>query len=429
MKLKTLIFTVVVITLAFASVSFAQDTTSSSYDTVAATSKPLAGYDGGFFIQSQDGKYKLNLGARLDTTFYWLSNNTPDNAATATIREDDDQLTFRIRRAAIALIPAFGDHLEFTFSLTAGTGDVATGSGVDGGFNTTYFANGLYTQSKYFDVTFGMFDPEYDLQNFFSTKKYTMVDYPLIMTQQDGEKPVWEDPANNTLTIARPSMGLPTQLGISIGGHLVDKKFRWAASIGNGSETTDNINRNKRFTYTARVQYAILGDEAPYGAMNDYNYSATPQLGIGVAGAFEADKALDATGAAMYNWSLDGTGDLALRWSGFALNIGGYYRQLKTGPAAVIEAGEKYLTDIGYLADASMFVIPKKLEVQAWGCQIIREGPDNDAYEYGGGLNYYFAGPNAKFGVDYSRVLDYDSFTGTSNGKTNRIRTKMQLYF
>lgn len=419
MKTLSKLTVAIAITLLFAAAASAQP--ASSYDTTFATAKPTSGYDGGFFIQSDDGKYKLTLGTRLDTMFYWQSNDADtDDPTTLTLDESADHLTFRIRRGSISLNPVFNEKLSFLFALTASTGD--------SGFSTTYLLNGNYDFNPYIGVQFGMIDCNYDLQNIFSTKKYTMVDFPIIMTQKDGERPVWSD-TPEAKTVARPSMGLPQQLGIMLYGKYFNDRFNWSASFGNGSEETDSFNRNKRFLYALRLSYDILGS-SPYGAMNDYSYSETPSLAVGAGGAFEHDNALrNSTGAVMYNWSLDGTADVAFRYRGFAFNGGGYYRQIKVGPAAVFEAGEKYLTDVGYLADASMFAIPKKLEFQGWASQIVREGPDNDVYEFGGGLNYYFAGPNAKFGVDYSRVVDYDSIAGTDKGHTNRIRAKMQLYF
>lgn len=421
MRKVVVMLAVALLMCGISNISHSQDVGSTSYETVVVApepAKPTSGYDGGFFVQSKDGKYKLVIGTRLDTMFYWQSQNTPDLPATPTLDESKDHLSFRLRRGSFDLKAIYNNKLSFKVAVTAGSGD--------NGITAKYLAYGKYVFNDYVNVTFGMFDPEYDLQNLFSTKEYTMVDYPIIMTQKDGEQAVWSSITEST-TVARPSFGLPTELGLSLAGDI--SRFHWALSFGNGTEGTDTINRNPRFTYTLRLAYTILGSD-PTGGMNDYNYSETPSLAVGLAGAFEHDKALRATtGAVMYNWSLDGAADTAFRYRGFAINLGGYYRQIKVGPGAVWEAGEKYLTDIGYIASVSMFAIAKKLEVQGWACQLIREGPDNNAYEFGGGINYYFVGPNAKFGIDYSRVVDYDDIVGANHGSTNRVRAKLQLYF
>lgn len=427
MKKIIVFLAVFLIFFVFSKTLRSQDISSSSYSSyeeavIAPEKKPIAGYDGGFFIQSEDGKYRLVLGSRLDTMFYWQSSYAPDDPLTPTIEESRDQRTFHIRRAELSAKTIFNEKLSFSFSVTAAMSEAA------GDLTATYFPYGKYVFNDYVNIVFGMFDPEYDAQNMFSSKMYTMVDYPIIMTQKDGERPVWSS-INESTTVARPSMGLPTQLGLSLSGDFFDKKLHWAFGFGNGSEGTGQFNRNNRFLYALRLSYIITGSD-PYGAMNDYDYSAVPSLAIGLGGAFEHDKAISTvTGAVMYHWSLDGTSDLLFRYRGFSLNMGGYYRQIKVGPGAVWEAGEKYLTDIGYIASASMFAIPKRLEFQGWACQLIREGPDNNAYEFGGGINYYFAGPNIKLGADYSRVVDYDAIIGANHGKTNRIRAKLQLFF
>lgn len=398
---------------------------SSSYDTttLTETKKPIAGYEKGFFIQSEDGKYKFILNPRLETMFYWQNKNAPDDPTTPTLDESADHLAFRLRRANMGFKAVYDNRLSLKLDITA--------SSSDNGVSATYFAFGTYDFNDYVGITFGMVDPDYDLQGLFSTKVYSMVDFPIIVTQADGERPVWRDVAGAT-TIARPSFGLPTQLGFVLNGNYFDQRFNWALGFGNGTESFDTINRNYHFTYVLRLSYNILG-ESPYGSMSDYAYSTVPSLAVGLAGAYESDPALKPTpplvGQAMYNWSLDGTADVAFRYKGFAIDAGGYYRQMKVGPAAIFEAGENYLTDIGYMASVAAFILPKKLEAQAWATQIIREGPDNDVYEFGGGFNYYFAGPNVRFQIDYSRVVDYDDIIGTNHGHTDRIRAKMQTYF
>lgn len=424
---RTIVLLLMLLVTGFSGALYAQDA-SSSYDTAAADKKPTAGYDGGFFIQSDDGKYNFKMNSRLDTMAFWEGNNKPDNAATTNIYEDQDIKSLRLRRAYIGFGTTFNEDLTFSFSITA--------SQSDSGFNATYWADGGYTFFKSdggsAEVDFGMIDLDYDMQSAFSSKRYMMVDFPIVMTQVDGEQAVWSQFGTQATTIARPSMGLPSQVGLKIVGSSFDNRFKWALGFGNGAEETAQFNRNWRFIYAARLAYVILGD-SPYSSMNDYSYSETPVLAIGAAGAFESDPAYDPAvypvKSEIYKWSADATGDLAFRWKGFAVNLGGYYRALKVGPAAVFEAGEKYLSDVAYMASASMFAVPKKFEVFGWAAQIFREGPDNNVYEFGGGANYYFAGVNVKLGADYSRVVDYDDFAGANHGSRNRIRAKLQLVF
>lgn len=402
----------------------------SSYDeplmAPAVETTPTAGYDGGFFIQSKDGDYKVKLGARVDTMFYWQSSKLPDNTATLALDESADNLTFHLRRAQFWINPSYK-----WFSIFVLIGHGTSKPSDSGGSQGTYWvASGRYDPNEYFGVQFGYEDPQYDLMNTMSSRRMTMVDNPITVTQQDGEAPVWT--FTGATTITRPSFGLPTQLGLFLYGNLFNDRLNLSASIGNGNEGSDMRAINKRLTYAARASYVIIGD-SPYGDMTDYKYSETPALAIGVGSAFESDPGYGVNAGnqtvKFYNWRINGTADIAFRWRGFSLNLAGYGARLKVGPGAVWEAAEKYLDDFGYLATAAMFVIPKKLELQGWGSQIIREGPDNNVYEFGGGVNVYFAGHNAKLQLDYSRVMDYDSLIGANHDTINRIRAKMQLYF
>lgn len=299
------------------------------------------------------------------------------------------------------------------------------------GTQGTYWAGtATYKLNKNFSLDAGYFDPGYDLMSLTSSKRMTMVDPPITLTQQDGEQTVWNFTGDRT--VARPSFGLPTQLGIMLSANAIDGRLNGYLSVGNGNEGDQRISSNRQLTYVGRVSYNILGDD-PYGDMTDYAYSEIPSLAVGLGGAFEHDDgyAPNAAGVTvkMYNYRLDATADVAFKYRGLALNLVGYGSKLKVGPGAVWEAGEKYLDDVGYLATVAMFAIPKRLEFQAWGAQIIREGADNDVYEFGGGMNIYLKGHNAQFMVDYSRVLDYDDVIGSNHGRTNRIRARMQTYF
>ena len=92
-KMKKIFGTLMVfaVVCGFAATAGAQ-AASSSYDTsvIAPQQKPAAGYDGIFFVQSGDGDYKLELGFRVDTMFFWGRNNLIDNAATPLVDESND---------------------------------------------------------------------------------------------------------------------------------------------------------------------------------------------------------------------------------------------------------------------------------------------------------------------------------------------------
>lgn len=403
---------------------------SSSYD-LPAEPPPQAtsGYDGGFFVGSPDGDYKLKIGARVDPMFYWQSSPVPDDPDTAAINESLSEATFRLRRAQIWINPVFKNFS--IYAMLSHSTDLDRDAGAQ---STTWIANGTFSFNKNVSLEAGYDGPAYDFTSLFSSSNMTMVDYPIVMTQKDGEAPVWNMVGAKTIT--RPSFGLPNQLGLFFATNFLNNRLNFYASIGNGTESIDKVAMNKRLTYVGRVSYVILG-ENPYGDMSDYKYSETPTLAVGAGGAFESDPGYGDDGSGttpptlvkMYNWRADAACDILFRYRGFSLNLAGYAARLKVGPGAVWEAGEKYLDDMGYLATVAMFVIPKKLEVQGWGAQIFREGPDNNVYEFGGGLNWYIFGPNVKLQIDASRLIDYEDIRGSNHGRTNRVRAKLQMLF
>lgn len=406
-------------TLAFTAIS--QPVASSYNSEPTPPAKPTSGYDNGFFIQSPDGDFKLGIQSRIDTMFYYDHDNVDD--PTTTVNENYPATTFAIRRAKIALTPKLKN---FSASVNI---EYRTGT------DTTWGAYGAYKFDNGLAIKFGMDPVQYDLISGFSSTKFVMNEAMIITTQVDTERAVWIDPATDTgwTTITRPSMGLPAQIGLFFSGSHINNKLNWEIAVGNGIEGTKTLNQNHKFQYSTRVSYVILGKGLDKD-MTDYAYSETPVLAVGAGGAFESDPALapatsPRAGQIMYNWSIDGTADVAFRWRGFSANIGGYYRQLKVGPAAIVEAGEKYLTDFGYAATLGMFIVPKRLELEAFGVQLFREGPDNNSYQYGGGLNYYFYGHNAKIQIDYNRFVDFDDIQGTNNRKHDRAEAKIQLLF
>ncbi len=426
--MKRLIGVAVAIAIALGGAGFASAQGTSSYNQPVESAtytppapKPTAGYDGGFFVKSGDGDWKLKIGTRVDTMFYYESENVPNDASTAE-NESLDTLTFRLRRAQLLAFAYWKKLRAF----------ILVGTGVPG--NTYWVGNIKYSITDDLYVVSGVDDPQYGMMSVMSSKKMTMVDFPITTTQKDGEAPVWTQ-LPNAITIVRPSLGLPTQIGLFLGGSHVGGRFNWGMSVGNGTESTDSLNLNRQFTYAIRLSGVPVGSD-PYGDMTDYAYSETPSLGFGIGGNFEHDDAFRNAGTAaapiwlkMYNWAMGGTVDAAFRYRGFSINLSSYYRAIKVGPGATVEAGEKYLSDVAYLATIAMFAIPKKLEFQGFGSQIFREGPDNNVYEFGGGINYYINGHQAKIQLDYSRVIDYDDITGTNNRARNRVRAKMQLYF
>ena len=62
-------------------------------------------------------------------------------------------------------------------------------------------------------------------------------------------------------------------------------------------------------------------------------------------------------------------------------------------------------------------MIPKKLELALQASQSIRQGPANDSYEFGGGINYYIFGNNLKAQLSYRMQRFFAVYNGTDPTK------------
>jgi hypothetical protein len=104
---------------------------------------------------------------------------------------------------------------------------------------------------------------------------------------------------------------------------------------------------------------------------------------------------------------------VGFRWGGFSLTTEGYYRKTKMTSIGTAIWARPNLTDIGYYAAAGYYILPKKFEIAGQAGQIIRQGPDNDSWQFGGGVNYYVFDNNLKLQAAYTLTVDFDDVTGT----------------
>ncbi len=87
------------------------------------------------------------------------------------------------------------------------------------------------------------------------------------------------------------------------------------------------------------------------------------------------------------------------------------------------------MTDIGWYAATGYYVIPKKFEIAAQAGQTIRQGPDNDAWAIGGGVNYYVFDNNLKLQLAYTLTVDFDDVTGTRSNKIHNVAIMTSAIF
>lgn len=370
--------------------------TASSYDNpvTAPQEKPLAGYEGGFYLRSADDAFRLQIYSRLQFQYFFQDIRL----ATAT-----DTSTFRMRRARFYLFGTLFKNFSYSLWASHGTGAAAPS-------NTFWWADMTAHVVPQFNVTAGIITNPLDLQGDGSSGKMAFIEQNLTATQVDGVQ---------NQTIARQAFGNPATLGVRLWGDI--GRFHYTVGVGNG-DAQNIFNQTKQPAFGTRVWVDILGKSSYEGGFNesDLAYLQSPLFFIGAGSSYDGQDAVDANiNNVTVNWAWTSAGSALFQWKGLTLLSEAYFRRLK------VATGAFSLDDLGYYMQAGYFVIPKKLEVVGRVAQMFREGPNNNAYEYAGGLNWFINGNNVKWQFDASRLVDFDANAGTGGTATMRYRTML----
>jgi len=356
------------------------------------------GYDGGFFIKNDEGSFKLKFVGRIQPKFeyIWKTVPTPQDVANGW---NKNRLSFSIRRAELGFAATIEENLTVSAVFKHST-------------NSTNFsavnigsAVGTYVVMPEFVVTVGMVGLPLSMMSEVSSRWFLLPEPPITELQDDGI-------AN--FTIARASFSTPDGLGVNFAGDI--SKFFYSASVINGAESNYAFNPNRRISAGLRVGMNIL-DPVP-GSMTDFECSSEPKLTVSAGTDYQAKRIDPNTGAEIgYMWT--SSMGVGLRWAGFAFTTEGYFRRTKVNNPGTAVFARPHLDDFGYYAAAGYYVIPKKLEIAGQAAQIFRQGPDNNANSFGGGINYYAYGNNLKLQLAYTWTMDYDDYWGA--GADNHI--------
>lgn len=368
--------------------------------------KPIAGYDGGFFIQNSEGDFKLKINGRLQPQYFFEKGKVGGISVAGAPVNAESISTFKIRRARVTFSGDLGKKWSFVSWLQNSTSSGQTP-------NTLYWwADVTYNPSPLFKLEMGSMQAPMDRFNQTSSATYLMIEGPLTATQKDGIQ---------DLSISRPAFGTPSSLGIQISGK-VKNRFIYMLGVTNGSNPTGNSeftsNFNKRMSAGARLQYNILKD--PGYSQSDLAWSESPALALGAGVSYNDQGGADAYAPTIYlRYNLQGSSDLAFKYKGLSLTFEWYGRiqycsSLGTNTNFTLQ-------DAGYYALAGYFLIPKKLEIGAESAQIFREGPHNDSQEFLGTVNWYILGNSIKWQNSGGLVRDYDAVDSTQGQRRWRV--------
>ena len=295
-----------------------------------------------------------------------------------------DQNTFRLRLARLAFSGfVLSEDLKFKFvpsfdSNTAGILDA--------------FVH--YRVKPYFQVKLGQLKVPFSREYQSSSIKLSVAD----------------------VSIVSDIFALNRDIGVVLYGHDLSKKFEYSLFTINGNRRAAT-NSNKDFAYGLRVNVNALG-QASY-VDNDFSYSDTPSLSFGAALAF--DSGSDAAAIAD-NRLLRTTLDAIFRKSGIMLGLEGHYVR------NISQSNQNF----GGLARASVFIIPKRFELNARGAAVVRQDAGAlglgsvNSYETTLGANYYFHGQQLYLLFDFSTLWNAGA---VQNQDDHRLRTQVNFSF
>lgn len=368
---------------------------------------PLAGWNGGFYLASADGNFRLNVGGQLQVRFV---ANFQDNSPV-----DDDRAGFEMRRARLL----FSGHV-FDPSWTY---DIQINTNRSGG--TLFLEDAALVQKDFgngWKVKFGQMKAPFMREELLSSKRMLLVERSLI---------------NSTFS-AGNVQGVQLVWG--------NDKFNFAAMFhdGNGSANTAWSMEDTEFAFSARGEWLVDGT---WKQFQDYSGFRGDDFGVLLGAAVNYSKAEYGTGmnlippppdfnnAEVENLSF--TIDATVDFSGASIAAVFVYRNLQTDTGT---AADYDLDQVGFFIRGGYFVA-ETWEVfgqYEWADLDMPGVPDLSVLTFG--VTKYWDKHNLKWTTDIGFGLNEVYTTFASDGAGWRadsagqdgqvvIRSQFQLLF
>lgn len=244
----------------------------------------------------------------------------------------------------------------------------------------------------YFGIRLGQFKVPYLRQRLVSSGKQQFVDRSLSTQFFD----------------------LAYDLGIAFHGNLWQDGLNYDVFFMNG-DGANTINKNQSMMVGARLEYPILGTYER--SESDINNSQEASLGVGLSAFYnELGNTIQGGSIAAGTKTANGTVDIGYKYKGFSFE----------GAGIITRALEiARLTNIGLMAQAGYFLIPKKLEVAVKESALLLSNAAPNQYESSVGLNYFIVGHGIKIQTDYAMLMNVRGI----NLNDHRFRTQLQFIF
>jgi hypothetical protein len=331
----------------------------------------VAGYDGGFFIQSCDEEFKTKINVQLQ----------PQYQAVIIEGADNNVHSFQIRRARISFKGhAFTKDLTYKFQYEAiGGKDTIT----DEDFSNSDSFRDAYVNYKFNNhaqLRFGQSKVNFTRDELTSSSKLQFVARSL---------------ANEVFTMGR-------DMGVWFHGKTDSKNFEYAVFLTNDGKNRNTTNSNAEVLFGGRLVFNLLGEHGY--TQSDVKESEDHHLALGLAAAYTGRAGT--TGDEPF---IGFTADAAYRFSGFSALAALYYGANT----------ENDLSIWAFHAQAGYFLVPEKFEIALRYSMVAPEDTIQNGQEFTGGLGYFFKGHKVKLQMDYSYLVDSSLVLNGANGPSS----------
>lgn len=342
-----------------------------------------AGYDGDFFLRSDDGRFRLEIGARLQTHYELLLAEEGEDIALGRSR-------FLIRRARLKLGGhAFTPELTYGFQAAFGGGNVNL---------LDYFANYAFIPGLV-EARVGQWRVPFLRTEINSSGSLLMVDRSLV-TSVFGEG-----------------------FDAGVGFHNDYKKsptFEWFFGVFNGTQTKlevvslDDPNTPTVFFPTVLGRLAYNHGDIKGYSTGDLT-GGPLRFSVGASGLTQVGIDRDDESATK------ATVDYIVKAHGFSSSGAFMLATHQDGDSLT----DQSLFVSGLFAQAG-YMVTEMIQPAARYSRVDYEGADQLVHEALGGINVYFYGHNLKWQTDAGAII---TETPNDTDTAYRIRTQMQLDF
>lgn len=373
---------------------------------------PQIYYKDGVHIDSADGNYTLQLQGRFAARFTATRNQAAASSDSFTIPRGEIRMEGNVLTKKLK----YGFEMNLATRAASSTATVCSSSGAATGICpggaatvvTTPTTTGLATLNDFyldyqhndtFGIKFGQFKVPFLMQQLTSATRQQFVDRSLGTGFFD----------------------LGRDIGASFHGDILNYHANYHVFVMNG-DGANTLNANKGLLLGGRIEVPILGQYKP--VESDVDYSESPNLGLGVAYAYNQRVAALGTGGTSVPANVKaslGTLDIGYKWHGLSIQAAAMITRTHSRTVANV-------TNWGYNGQVGYFLIPKHLELAARTSAGIFSGATANQHEYAGGVNYFFKGHSIKWQTDYALLRNT---RGAAAGFVNdhRIRTQVQVVF